>query len=271
MKARDLQDALRSGKRVYGTLVVSPSPKWPMEMQQLGCDFVFIDTEHVALDRQQLSWMCQTYRAMDIAPIVRIPAPDPYQATMALDGGACGIVAPYVETVEQVNALRGAVKFRPLKGQKLQNVLDDKERLEPGLRSYIAGNCDSNLLIVNIESQPAIEALDDILQVPDLDAVLIGPHDLSCSLGIPEQYRHPEFDTAVRTILGKARKAGVGAGLHYWTGMDQQVAWAKEAGLNLIIHKADLLLFVEYMHKEMVQLKDQLGDASAVSVADITI
>jgi 2-keto-3-deoxy-L-rhamnonate aldolase RhmA len=271
MKASDLQDALRSGKRVYGTLVVSPSPKWPQEMQQLGCDFVFIDTEHIALDRQQLSWMCQTFRALDITPIVRIPAPDPYQATMALDGGACGIVAPYVETVEQVKALRGAVKLRPLKGQRLQAVLDGREQLEPELDSYIAGNCGSNLLIVNIESQPAIEALDDILQVPDLDAVLIGPHDLSCSLGIPEQYRHPKFDAAVRTILGKARKAGVGAGLHYWAGIDQQVAWAKEAGLNLIIHKADLLLFVEFMRKEMMQLKEQLGDEADISGADITI
>src|SRR5262249_536207 len=154
------------------------------------------------------SWMCRTYRAMNIAPIVRIPAPDPYQATMALDGGACGIIAPYVETVEQVEALRGAVKFRPLKGKKLQNVLDGKEELNEELESYMEEKRNSQLLIINIESGPALEALDDLLNVPDLDAVLIGPHDLSCSLGVPEQYRHPKFDQAVREILQKARVAG---------------------------------------------------------------
>lgn len=260
MNAQQLQAALRAGRRVYGTLVVSPSPKWPQEMRRLGCDFVFIDTEHIALDRNELSWMCQTFRAMDIAPIVRIPSPDPYQATMALDGGACGIVAPYVETAEQAQALRGAVKLRPLKGRKLQDTLDGKAALGEELAAYIRANSEPNLLIVNIESEPALEALDDILRVPGLDAVLIGPHDLSCSLGVPEQYRHPRFDAAVRTILGKARAAGIGAGIHYWAGMDQQIAWAKEAGLNLIIHKADILLFIEYMGKEMDALKEALGD-----------
>jgi 4-hydroxy-2-oxoheptanedioate aldolase len=66
-----------------------------------GLDFVFIDTEHIPIDRVTLSWMCQAYRLADLAPMVRIPEPDAYQACMALDGGASGIVAPYVETAEQ--------------------------------------------------------------------------------------------------------------------------------------------------------------------------
>ena len=57
-----------------------------------------------------------------LPPLVRIPSPDPYAATMALDGGAAGIVAPYVETPEQVQTLRGAVKLRPIKGRKLEQM-----------------------------------------------------------------------------------------------------------------------------------------------------
>lgn len=239
--------------------------------EQAGIDFVFIDTEHIALDREQLSWMCQKFRSMNIAPIVRIPAPDPYQATMALDGGACGIIAPYVETVEQVKALRGAVKLRPLKGQLLQRVLDGEEQLESELEEYINGHTDDNVLIVNIESGPTIDRLHEIVSVPGLDGVLIGPHDLSCNLGVPEQYEHPKFEEAVRTILTTARTAGIGAGIHYWGDMNQQIAWAQEAGLNFIVHKADLTVFIEGMLRELNILKEALGDGAVAQAESINI
>ena len=114
MTSKRLRAALHSGARIYGTLIVADSPRWPAQVARIGLDFVFIDTEHIALDRGRLSWMCQTYAALGLVPIVRIPSPDPYAATMALDAGAAGIVAPYVETVAQVKALHGAVKLRPI-------------------------------------------------------------------------------------------------------------------------------------------------------------
>ena len=131
-------------------------------MRGCGLDFVFIDTEHIALDRAQLSWMCQTYSALGLPPLVRIPSPDPYAATMVLDGGAAGVVAPYIETAEQVQALRGAVKMRPIKGQKLKQMLGGA-KAEPELEAYIEKGANERLLIVNIESTHAMAALDDIL------------------------------------------------------------------------------------------------------------
>ena len=64
---------------------------------------MFIDTEHVALPRDKLSWMCRAYAAAEIAPIVRVPEPEPFRVCEYIDGGALGIVAPYVESVEQVS------------------------------------------------------------------------------------------------------------------------------------------------------------------------
>ncbi|MDA1067854.1 MAG: hypothetical protein O3C43_15285 [Verrucomicrobia bacterium] len=64
MTPADLSKDLRDGKTVFGTLIVSPSPRWPEVVRGCGLDFVFIDTEHIALDRAQLSWMCQTYAAL---------------------------------------------------------------------------------------------------------------------------------------------------------------------------------------------------------------
>lgn len=260
MKAIELKEALRSGKRVYGTLTVSPSPLWVSQIKRLGLDFVFIDTEHLPLDRHQISWMCQAYRAMDVAPLVRVTSPDHFQATNLLDGGACGIVVPYVETVEQVRLMRGAVKMRPLRGQLLQNIVDGKQDFPGDLKPYIEDHNREHLLIINIESKPGLEALDEILEVPDIDAILVGPHDLSCSLGIPEQYHHPEFERAVRTIFRKARAKNIGAGMHFWSGLDQQIVWAKDAEMNMIIHRADILNFVESMSKELQEIRQALGD-----------
>ncbi len=276
MTGRELVEALHGGKRVYGTCITAPSPRWPGVVKGLGLDFVFIDTEHVAQDRERVAWMCGAFRSLGIAPVVRIPEPDPYQACMVFDAGAEGVIAPYVETAAQVRALAGAAKLRPLKGKRLADHLSavggaslprgarrprpHSTALEPELEGYLAERNAASALIVNIESTPALAALDEILAVPGLDAVLIGPHDLTCSLGIPEQYQHPRFDEAVRTIVRKARAAGVGAGIHYWLGTEQEISWSKD-GLNLIIHSTDSVLFANALRSELAALREALGDA----------
>lgn len=257
MNGRDIISALHEGRRVFSSALVAMSPLWPNLAQQLGIDFVFVDTEHVPLDRQTLSWICQTYQALGIPPVVRIPCNDPFEACKVLDAGAGGVIGPYVETADQVRGLVGAVKFRPLKGERLEEALRDPSSLEPELRDYLERRNGDKILIVNIESTPAIENLHEICSVPGLDAVLIGPHDLSCSLGIPEQYDHPRFDEAVRKILSIAREHGVGAGVHFWLGLEQEVTWAK-AGGNLVMHASDIAAFTRTLKTEIEFLRKSL-------------
>jgi 4-hydroxy-2-oxoheptanedioate aldolase len=257
MNGREIIQALHDGRYVFSAATVSPSPLWPNLLKQTGIDFVFVDTEHTPLDRQTLSWVCQTYQALGLPPVVRIPCNDPFEACKALDAGAGGIIGPYLETADQVRALVGAVKLRPLKGRRLQEALRDRNTLEPELRDYLDRRNGDRILIANIESVPALENLDEICSVPGLDAVLIGPHDLSCSLGIPEQYLHPRFDEAVRKIFGTARKHGVGAGIHYWLGLEQEVTWAR-AGGNLVMHSSDLAAFSRTLKSEVEQLRKVL-------------
>lgn len=260
MNGKSLAEALRKGQHVYGTAMVSQSPLWPGILASLGMDLVFIDTEHTALNRETVGTICHLYKGCKIAPLVRIPAPDPYQATMVLDGGAAGVIAPYVESAEQVRQLVGAVKYKPLKGQKLQASLVGKASLEPELAEYLQQHNQGNVLIVNIESTPALEALDEILSVEGLDAILIGPHDLTCSLGIPEQYHHPLFIQTVDGIIEKARKNQIGVGIHIWdeVGFDQEIRWAKQ-GANLIMHSNDLSLFSSAMGAGLQNIKKALG------------
>ncbi len=258
MTPREIIAALHEGRRVVGSAMIAPSPLWPGLMKQAGVDFVFIDTEHIPLDRQTLAWMCQTCAALGLPPVVRIPSPDPYEACKVLDGGASGVIAPYLETREQVERLVGAVKLRPLKGRRLAEAIQDRNTLQPELRNYIEQRAADRILIANIESVPAIENLEAICSVAGLDAVLIGPHDLSCSLGIPEQYGHARFDEAVRTIFRIAKSHHVGAGIHYWLGLEPEIAFAK-AGGNLVMHSSDLTLFSKTLKAEIEQLRQALA------------
>jgi 2-keto-3-deoxy-L-rhamnonate aldolase RhmA len=260
---------LRAGQRVYGTCVISPAPQWPRMIARTGLDFVFLDTEHIVLDRAQLAWMCQAYAGMGMAPLVRIPAPDPHLASHMLDGGAAGVIAPYVESVSQVRQLRGAVKLRPLKGERLSRALAGGDELEPIVHEYLARYNQGNVCILNIESVPALRALDEILGVPDIDALLIGPHDLSISLGIPEQYGHPRFEEAVQTVIEKGRRAGIGVGMHYSEadGTQRLAEWAR-SGMNLIIHSSDLRIVGRTLARDITRLRSELGDGQHDMVTD---
>ena len=249
----ELQSALRNGDHVFGTLIVSPSAFWPKVIGDCGLDFVFIDTEHIALDRERVSWMCRTYGALGLPPLVRIPDQNPDTATMLLDDGAAGIVVPYVEKPETVSAMRGATKLRPLKGKRRDAALAGGD-VEPELADYIAKSTENNLLIINIESVPAMEALDEILAEEGPDAILIGPHDLSSSLGIAEQYDDTKFLKACETILNKARAAGVGAGIHHWLEPEKQAAFI-DMGANMLIHKADIIFFRLGIQKELREIR----------------
>jgi 2-keto-3-deoxy-L-rhamnonate aldolase RhmA len=278
MNGLEFRKALKSDRRVYGTMIVSTSPRWPQNIGQVGLDFVFIDTEHIAIDRAQLSWMCQCYDALGITPVVRIPSPDPFEACKALDGGAKGIIAPYIERPEQVADLVGAVKFRPLKGSRLTDALavsgnERVERLGDELSPYLDDRNTDRSFIANIESLPAVAALEGICAVEGLDAILIGPHDLSCSMGIPEQWGNPAFVAMVTRIIETARAAGVGAGIHYTVtqrGSAQEIEWIRR-GANLIVHGADIITFVNCMRADLEEIRAAVGDADSGSEKNINI
>jgi len=266
MDGKEFAEKLRGGQRLYGTLLTCPSPHWFRALAEARMDCAFLDTEHVPQGWQALGWMCHACRAGGMVPIVRIPRADPFEACRALDLGARAIVAAYIESAEEVKLLRGAVKLRPLKGRKLQEILAGNRPLEGEMVDYVRKYNENNVLLVNIESVPALEALDEILAVPDLDGLLIGPHDLSCSLGVPEQYDHPLFEEAMSRIIAQGRARGVGVGFHNLPKMEQEVKWGK-AGLNLFLHLADMTLFRKALVADLARLRGGLGDAVASETA----
>ena len=255
----DIVQKLKSGKNVYGTCFTSPAPGWAPVIKNAGLDFAFIDTEHTALNRADMSRMCQQMLAYGITPIVRIPSPDPFLACQCLDGGAKAVIAPYLESVEQIRELVGATKYRPLKGEILQKVLKGEHTLSPEMKAYLANYNKGNICIANIESVPAMNKLNELLSVPGLDAVFIGPHDLSISLGIPEQYDHPEFEKAVKYIIHNTRSKGLAIAIHFSLEPERQAKWVKE-GVNIVVHSTDRTLFSQKLNADINAIKKAVGD-----------
>ncbi len=269
--SKNLLEKLKRGENIYGTCIVSTSPIWSKSVKNSGIDFVFLDTEHIPMDRTELTVLCQVYTAMGISPIVRIPTPDPFIACMVKDAGAVGVIAPYVETVEQIRQLVGATKYRPLKGERLQRILNNQEVLEPVLKTYLKKYNEGSLSIVNIESMKAVKNLEKLLNVDGLDAVIIGPHDLSINMGLPEQYDHPEFEKVVKEIIQKSRSKGIAAGIHFPDNPDRQIKWMKE-GVNFIMYSSDMLLFQKKLKEDINKIKKATGDDTITSEdSDLTI
>ena len=299
MQAR-LHDVSRP--TLYGTCILSPSPHFVQVAAACDLDFVFLDTEHVPLDRESLSWMCRAYSAAGVSPIVRSPSVLDASggATCVLDGGATGVIAPYIETVEQVLALVGQVKLRPLKGamleackEKLRQITSDISSKQPsssarqqqassyndplqhvtdivpeGTLDYMRKFNGGKMLFINIESRAAIKNLEALLSVPGVDGVFIGPHDLSCQLGVPEQWESHTFLSACDDVIKTCSRRGLAVGNHYSFehAVEYQKRW-RALGANLCIHSADRQFFQAGLAADLEQLRGRSSSSSGSKTA----
>jgi len=277
MVGKEFRSALREGKKVYGTQISSTSPKMFDSVISLGLDFVFFCNEHVQYNPETLSWMCNAFKAAGVNPLVRILEPSPYLATQALDAGACTVLVPYVEEIEDVIALIGAVKYRPLKGKKLMRILHGEEKPSEELKQYLIHNNRNNSLVLNIESEKGVAMMNEYLTIqsldgPAVDGLMIGPHDLSTSYGMPEKYFSKEFLALTEGIIKNARAKGVAVGGHtgYRDSLDLQLEWAK-MGATMLLHCSDAFLFANQLNNDLNKIKKLLGASEHVNTSSESI
>lgn len=256
MLGKKMRECLHDGTVVYGTqLTALPSTRTAARLAGAGLDFIFIDTEHIPLDRETVSWMCHYLASRNVCPVVRVAYPSRHLIAMAADAGAQGIVVPYVETEEEVREIVAAARYRPLKGQRVQEHLSGTHLLNEETQAYLNSWNQQAFILAGIESVTAYERLDALMNVPFLDGVFIGPHDLSISLGLPEQYSHPDFLRVVENIFQRARQAGLGAGFHIkpkQVPIERMRKWIR-LGLNWFLYSNDADILAD-------TLIDRLGE-----------
>jgi 4-hydroxy-2-oxoheptanedioate aldolase len=255
MTGKELKAVLQEGGRVYGTMVcLTRNPRWARVLGGLGFDYVIVDTEHSAFSRGEVADIAAMLQQVGIAPIVRVPTPDPHYVTMAMDAGAHGVLAPYCESVEQVRGVVGGAKWRPLKGALLDRAITTGKFPSEATEAYLNRRNTNSVVMIGIESVPAMEKLEAILEVPGIDAIFIGPNDLSISLGVPDQYDHPDFVAAVERILRTCDARRIPVAAHF-SNPAPAAKWL-EAGVRFVLHSSDGRALAEGYRGEFQMLRD---------------
>jgi 2-keto-3-deoxy-L-rhamnonate aldolase RhmA len=212
MKMNPIKEKLKAGKATVGTWVNLSNPDVAEQLSMFGFDWLTFDLEHGLMAIPDVQRMMQAMNGADCIPLVRVPINEPVYFKWALDIGACGVVVPYVNTKEEAaNAVRACL-YPPqgIRGCGPRRA----SRYYSETAKYVTNSNEDVLVVVMIESQMALDNLDEILSVPGVDAVFVGPDDLSLNLGIFQQRDHPKFRSAISKVLEACKKHGVAPGMH---------------------------------------------------------
>ena len=211
-RASEILARMKNKEFIIGTHVTFSDMAIAEEMGMLGFEFVWIEGEHSPLDKQTILDHIIGCKAGNTASFVRIPWNDPVLAKPVLDMGPDGIIFPFICTAEEARAAVAACRYPPKGirgyGPKRANRYGTLPNSE-----YIEGVESSFLKIMQIEHVDAVNNLEEILAVDGVDTVVVGPSDLSCSLGLTGQFRHPELMALFDTIAKKCKAAGVPFGI----------------------------------------------------------
>lgn len=231
------RDRLHGGEMLHGTLLNLPSAAVAEVLARAGFDWLFIDTEHGAIGVSALVSILQAVDR-DLACIVRVPALDVGPIKRALDLGAAGIIVPQVETAAEAAEAVRLARYSP-DGERGMG-LARAHGYGFTFREYVARANDEIAVVVQVEHARAVENIESIAAVEGLDAVFIGPYDLSASLGHPGDIGHPAVVAAIDRVTQSCRTAGMALGI-FGTDAGAVAAYVKR-GFTLICAGVDCLL-----------------------------
>lgn len=204
-----VKKALGEGRPVVGLTVSIPSADVALQGARLGFDFLWIEMEHSAITLEAARNMILATQGTRTVPIIRIPVNELWTAKRALDIGALGVIFPFTATPELARQAVAACKYPPLGLRGSGPSLASLRWPAPG--GY-AGFADKNaMVIIIIEQKQAVERIDEIVSVPGIDVVFIGPSDLSHSYGFRGQQTPPVKEAIAKIVAAcKRHKVPVG-------------------------------------------------------------
>jgi 2-keto-3-deoxy-L-rhamnonate aldolase RhmA len=231
MDGKELKAVWHSGKPSFGAWITGSDPSIVAAVCNAGYEWVFVDGEHCPYGPEQLREVINTIRARDVVPIVRVADNQAWMVKQVLDLGAEGVVVPLLMTADDARRAVAACRYPP-RGMRGFNPRDATNCFAD-LDDYCKTIDERVVAVVQVEHATAVENLDAILATPGIDAVLIGPADLSYSLGYPRQPRHPAVEAAIVTTIHKCNAAGVPVGITVMGGPDDFRYWLSQ-GLTYI-------------------------------------
>jgi len=231
-----LKRRLKAGETTFGAFISFQDPGSAEIMAGTGYDWVFIDMEHSPFDLKSLQHVLIAFNGRPTVPIVRVPWNDRIRIKQVLDLGAEGILVPMVCSVAEARAAVAATKYPPqgVRGFGPWRASDYYRQTD----EYIRKANDGILVVVQIEHEDGVHQIEEILDVPGIDVVCLGPMDLSGTMGILGQLEHPRVVEAIQRVLAAAKKRALPVCVPMETSIETQLAWARK-GANFVVTGED--------------------------------
>jgi len=212
VKKNNLKEALKEGKNVFGPFMKFTDPAAVEIMGFAGFDFVIIDAEHGPISMQNAQNMIRAAESVNITPVIRVGNNDEALILRALDIGAQGIEIPQINNKSQAIKAVRSVKYAPQGERGVCRYVRAANYSSMDKFKYFKYANDETMIIAHIEGVEGINNLSEILSVPDVDVIFVGPYDLSQSLGIPGEVNHPLVTEKMQEVVLKCKENKIAVG-----------------------------------------------------------
>ena len=236
-------ERLRQGKPILGSWNTLASPLVTEVLASGGLDFLMVDFEHGPFDLTQLSSYVNACERYSCSPIVRIPRLAPWMTLQALDQGAHGVMVPHIDTVEDAKLLIKSSHYHPRGERGFSPFTKAGGFTNATTADYVKRAADFTLTAIIVESKAALDNLDDILKLPEIDVVYFGAYDLSQALGVPGQVKSDAVVMAIKQGAEKVRKSGKFPG-GFVAQSDDDIRWQIDLGLQFITYNVDAAILL---------------------------
>ena len=230
---------LRSDGHSIGSWMQIPHPSVAEIMGQAGYDWVAVDMEHGSVAVHQLPDLFRALELGNTLPLARIAHGQPKDCKQALDAGAGGIIVPMIESAAQLIAVRDACRWPPA---GTRGVGFSRANLFGKHFEAYREEAQAPLLVAMIEHHRAVAELEAILSVEGLDAILIGPYDLSASMGLTARFDHPDFCVTIERIRTLSASKSVPVGMHVVAPNPAQLQQHLKQGYRFLAYSIDAVM-----------------------------
>ncbi len=207
MQPNETKAKLKVGETVFGCFIRYPDAGLVEFVGYQGWDFLIFDGEHSPLETRDCQHMVRAAEISGVTPIVRVPSHEEHVLLRFMDTGAQGAQVPNVNSAADAEAVVQAVKYQPRGQRGLAGVRAAAYGQRSSLAEYIERANAETMVVVHIETVAAVEQISEIVAVEDIDAIFIGPMDLSHSLGHVGNPQHPDVRAAIDKVVEAVRTA----------------------------------------------------------------
>ncbi len=254
MKLFDLKNKIKKKKFTLGTWLTIPSVLIPELYSKSELDWICVDMEHTSINLSDLENIIISSHNNNIPVLVRVGNHDQNTIKRIMDIGATGVIAANVRNASEVKNLVDALKYPPkgLRGLGLYRA----QGYGDNLNNYYRWNNSQSILIIQIESKEGIENIEEITKNKNIDAVMVGPYDLSASLGVPGEFKSHKYQNALSTVLKQLKIKNIPAGIHVVSPNINEAKSLIKKGFRFISFSLDSLILKNTMNSSIKKIKN---------------